>query len=143
MRSLSKCIARAIATACRSPPDSERIGVEAGIDLPIPTSAQKVAGDLAPSRCVHAVEEARALERLAAEEQIARDRELRDQRRILVDRLDAERDRVGRAADVDLLPRTMMSPLVARTAPDEHLDQRRLARAVVAEQPDDLLARRR
>ncbi len=30
MRSLSKCIARAIATAWRSPPDSEPIGVAGG-----------------------------------------------------------------------------------------------------------------
>ena len=31
-----------------------------------------------------------------------------------------------------------MSPLVNGTAPGEHLDQRRLAGAVVAEEPDDL-----
>ena len=37
MRSLSKCIARAIATACRSPPDSEEIGVSGGICFSIPT----------------------------------------------------------------------------------------------------------
>ena len=51
--------------------------------------SQQFARDRVHRRLVHAVEEARPLHRLAAEEQVARDRELRDQRRILVDRLDA------------------------------------------------------
>ena len=37
IRSLSKCIARAIATAWRSPPDSDAIGVSGGICFSIPT----------------------------------------------------------------------------------------------------------
>ena len=102
IRSLSKCIARAIATAWRSPPESEPIGVVGGMFLVMPTWRSSSRGDLVHRRLVHAVEEARALERLAAEEQVARDRELRDQRRVLVDRLDAVGDRVGGAADLDL-----------------------------------------
>ena len=41
---------------------------------------------------IHAVEEARAFQRLAPEKQVARNGELRDQRRVLVDGLDAVRD---------------------------------------------------
>jgi hypothetical protein len=37
MRSLSKYMARAIATACRSPPESELIGVVGGMSLVMPT----------------------------------------------------------------------------------------------------------
>ncbi len=38
------------------------------------------------------------------------------------------------------LPRTRISPLVGLTTPDEDLDQRRLAGAVVADQADHLAA---
>ena len=82
----------------------------------------------------------RPLDRLAAEEQVARDGELRDQRRVLVDRLDAVGDRVGRVPDVDL-PALHVDFAAGRAhRARQHLDQRRLAGAVVAEQADDLVA---
>ena len=138
IRSLSKCIARAIATAWRSPPESELIGVVGGMSLVMPTFLRRSRGDLVHGRLIHAVEEARALDRLAAEEEVARDRKLRDQGRVLVDRLDAERDRVGGAADVDLAAADVDVAAGRRDRARQNLDQRRLAGAVVAEEPDDL-----
>src|ERR1700722_3352844 len=106
-----------------------------------PDLPQQVAGDLLHQRRVHAVQEARALDRFAPEEQISSDRELGDQRRILIDRLDAKRDRVRGAADVDALAAYDDVALGRAHGAREHLDQRRLARAVVPQQPDNLLAR--
>ena len=102
-------MARAIATACRSPPESEPIGVVGGMFLPMPTRFKQIAGDLHPSASWSIrFEEARALERLAAEEEVARDRELRDQRRVLVDRLDAvARWRRWCCGSSTFLPRTI------------------------------------
>src|ERR1700692_586704 len=74
-----------------------RRDVLADADLP-----QKVARDLVHDSLIHPVEEPRRLDRLAAEEQVARDRQLRHQRRILVDRLDAEGDGIGRVLDAYL-----------------------------------------
>ena len=105
-----------------------------------PDPPQKIAGCVLHRAHVHALENARPLDRLAAEEQIARDRQLHDQRGILVDRLDAQRDRVRRAAYSDLLAAHIDRAAGRRHGARKHLDQRRLARAVVAEQPDDFAA---
>ena len=99
---------------------------------------QKLAGDPIHLRLVHAVQEARPLERLAPEEKVPRDRQLRDQRGVLVDRLDAVRDRVGRGADRHLLAAHEDVAAGDRHGARQNLDQRRFAGAVVAEQADDL-----
>ncbi len=52
---------------------------------------------------VHPVQESRTSDELATKEQVARDRELRHQGRILVDGLDPMGDRVRGVADLDLL----------------------------------------
>jgi len=49
-------LARAIATAWRSPPDSEPMGWPAECSLPMPTSS-RIAADFFHQRMVHAVEE--------------------------------------------------------------------------------------
>ena len=102
---------------------------------------QEIARDRVHRVLVHAVQEARPLDRLAAEKEVARDGELRDQRGILVDRLDAVRDRVGGVLQHDLLAADEDVAAGERHGAGQHLDQRRLAGAVVAEQPDDLAAR--
>ena len=99
---------------------------------------QEVARDRVHPRLVHAVQEARPFDRLAAEEEVARDGELRDQRGILVDRLDPVRDRVGRGADRHLLAAHENVAARDRHGARQHLDQRRFSGAVVAEQADDL-----
>ena len=88
---------------------------------------------------IHLTEEARPLDRLAAEEQVAGDGKLRHERRILVDRLDAVGDGVGRATHVDLLAPDVDITAGGAHGPGQHLDERRLAGAVVAEQADDLV----
>ena len=60
IRSLSKCIARAIATAWRSPPESEPIGVVGGMFLLMPTRLRRSPRDLVHRLLIHPVEEARA-----------------------------------------------------------------------------------
>ena len=77
-------------------------------------------------------------QRLPADEQTARDRHRRDHRGVLVDRLDAESDGVGRALDRDLLAADVNVAARRRHRARQHLDQRRLAGAVVAEEADDL-----
>ncbi len=104
----------------------------------MPTDLQELAGDPVHGRLVHAVEEARAPDRLPAEEEVAGDGELRDQRRVLVDRLDPERDGVGRAVDAHLAAAEPDLAAGGRHHAREHLYQRRLAGAVVAKQAHDL-----
>ena len=58
---------------------------------------------------------------------------------VLVDRLDPVADRIGRAADLGLLAAHVDLAARHRHRARQHLDQRRLPRPVVAEQPDDLL----
>ena len=82
---------------------------------------------------------ARALERLAAQEQVARDGELRHQRRVLVDGLDAQGDGVVGVPDVDLLAVEVDGAARQRGDPRDDLDERGLAGAVVAQQTHDLV----
>jgi hypothetical protein len=52
---------------------------------------------------IHPVQDARSLDRLATQEQVAGNRQLRDQRGILVDRLDALGNGIGGGPDIDLV----------------------------------------
>jgi hypothetical protein len=115
MMSLSKYMARAMATAWRSPPESEPIGVVGGMVL-----------------------EGRPPAQLAAEEQVARDRQLRDEGGVLVDGLDPVRDRVEARAHPHRpsLDEDLAAGVGHR--PREHLDEGGLARPVVAQEADDL-----
>ena len=58
IRSLSKCIARAMATACRSPPDNALIGVVGGISFVIPTRLSKSPRDLVHCFLIEPIEKA-------------------------------------------------------------------------------------
>ena len=75
---------------------------------------------------------------LAAEEQVLRGVEVVGQRQRLVDRLDAVAACVAGRADLDLLAVDEDLAAVGVVGAGEHLDQRRLAGAVVAEQADHL-----
>src|SRR5690606_5364341 len=78
---------------------------------------------------------------LHAEEEVADDVEVVAEGEVLVDGGDAEALRVGRAGDGDLPALPADRAAVRRVGPGDHLDQRRLAGAVVAEQGHDLAGR--
>jgi len=69
---------------------------------------------------------------LLAEEQVRHHVEVVAQREVLVDGCDAERVGVARYQDVDLFAVEEDAPLVGELNPRDRLDQRGLARAVVA-----------
>src|SRR6185437_4493391 len=77
---------------------------------------------------------------LAAEQQVLGDGEIRHQHQLLVDHGDARPLRVRRAAEALHLPAHAHLAAVApeRVHAGEHLEQRRLARAVLAAEPEDL-----
>ena len=86
------------------------------------------------------VERAPAAQQFAAQEQVGRGVEILGQRQGLIDRLDAVAPGVARAVD---RRRPAIDPDLAGVGPigtRQHLDQRRLAGAVVAEQAHDLAA---
>ena len=85
---------------------------------------------------VHAqvVERAPRRQQLAAEEQVGHRVQVVGQRQRLVDGLDAQRLRIGRRADVHLLAADQDLAAVDRVRARQHLHQRGLAGAVVAEQ---------
>ena len=75
---------------------------------------------------------------LAPEEHVGDDVEVVGEREILVHDLDPELGGVARAVDVDRLALEEDLALVERVDPDDALDQRRLAGAVVADEGHDL-----
>ena len=75
------------------------MAVLGGMSLVMPTSRMSAGRDLVHEVLVHPVEDARALERLATEEEVARDRQLVHQGRVLVDGLDTVGDGVVGAVD--------------------------------------------
>src|SRR5262249_50711581 len=77
---------------------------------------------------------------LAAGEDVRPDAEIVEQREILVDRLDAVLARVMRVVDHDRPAVDADLALVETVSATDALDERRLARAVVAEQGEDLAA---
>jgi len=79
-------------------------------------------------------------DRLAAGEEVAGGVEVVEQREVLVDGLDPEVARVVRRVDVDRLPVDHDLAVVGPHDAGEHLDQGRLAGAVVAKQRQHLAA---
>ena len=87
---------------------------------------------------VQPLERAEAVHELALEEHVVGDGEARDQGEILVDGVDAERPRVVDRAQLHLLAVDEDLAAVGLLEAGEDLDQRRLAGAVVADQPEHL-----
>ncbi len=83
-------------------------------------------------------ERQRAVHALAAQEQVVVDRQFVDQRQVLIDGVDPFRARVVDAFRRVRLPVQEHLPAVLALEAAEDLDQRRLARAVVAEQAQHL-----
>ena len=94
-----------------------------------PRRREQLAG---PPRGLGAPGEAAARE-LVAEEDVLGDRETVDDIELLVHRRDAELDRGFGSRDLDRLAEPRDLALVGAVHAREHLDQRRLARAVLAE----------
>ena len=117
--------------------DGHRIGAQGIGDVDIEAIAcQKLRGTAAHLAGAH---EAEAV-RLTADEEVFRHRQVRQQVHLLIDGADAKRERVGRIARVDVLPVEANGAGIALEHARQHLDQRRLAGAVLAQQAVDLAA---
>ena len=127
-----KWIARAIATACRCPPDRLETRLERSGSLR-PQTLQGGLGFLFHGFLIH---EAEPAGQLAPEEEIGDRVEVIRQRERLVDRFDAERSRIPRRADFDRLAGEANLAAVGRIDAGEDLDQRGFPGAVVAEQSE-------
>ena len=128
--------ALAISTSCRSASD-RRPTMRPG-ECARPSRASAVVRH-APHR---ADVEQPASPRLAAERDVLRDRQVRQEAQLLIDGGDAELDRVPGAADRDRrLAAIRISPAIGCEHAGEDVDQRRLAGAVLADQSVDLAAR--
>ena len=86
----------------------------------------------------HARGEQPGLRRLVAEHDVLGHGEHRHQLEVLVDHADAAADGVAGVVQVDDLAVDQDLALVGLVQPEQHLDQRALAGAVLAEQPEDL-----
>jgi hypothetical protein len=80
----------------------------------------------------------RPVDHLAVQEHVLPHRELVDERQVLVDAVDAQRARVGDAAQVHLVAAHEDAARVGLVEPRDDLDQRGLAAAVVADQAERL-----
>ena len=137
----SQSVARATATACRWPPDSEltrlrRLSI-------VVTWRSRMRSDACSSISVlgedpHRVRERPRLGELTAEVEVRDDVEVVAQRQILVDGLDPEPVGVARVADRHLPALEAVAPAVGGLRAGDGLDQRGLAGAVVAHERDDL-----
>ena len=127
-----------IATPCFSPPDivaTTLFGMHGG------RGEAHVLAHQPRAFGAHAldVEQAEARAQLAPHEHVAPDRLLLAERALLIDGLDAETARPRHRPVVDALAMEIdLAAGVGRVEAHHHLDERRLAGAVVAEQPDDL-----
>src|SRR5579884_1155025 len=83
---------------------------------------------------VEAAERPPALCRLRTQEEIARDTHERDHRQVLIDGGDTGIQRITRRGEMHLFPLNEILALAGTVDTGENLDQRRFARAVVAEQ---------
>ena len=126
-------MASGLAFAARQRPD-QLVGV-AHLD---PDVLHLLAGDPRRLLAVEALERREPLGRLVAEEEVAADAHQRHHRQVLVDRRDADVERVAGRVEADRLAVDGERPLVGRVDAGQHLDQRRLAGAVVAEEAVDL-----
>src|SRR3954464_11451062 len=137
-----RCTARAIATDWRSPPDSVPTGWS-GLRMSMPMAGSCRGGEaggggsLGPGRADPG-EGAPAGDGLRAEEEVPPDRHQRDHREVLVDRRDARVEGVPGCPEGHRLPVEEQLAKVRPVDTGEDLDQRRLARAVVAQHAGDL-----
>ena len=76
-----------------------------------------------------------------AEEDVCADVEIVGERKVLIDRLDASAARLHRACELNRLAVEDDLTVFRRVDPGDAFDERRLARAVVAEQADHLAGR--
>jgi hypothetical protein len=86
----------------------------------------------------HLEDPERLLELLPAQEDVGVHVEVLRQGQILIDRLDAEPQSVHGGLDLGLLAHEEHLALVGTVDAGDHLDQRRLARSIVADQTDHL-----
>ena len=128
--------ARATATSWRWPPDKradDAVRLEVGAEL-----AHDLARRLLHRRPVEELERAEAPPPLAAEKDIGGNIEIAAEREVLVDHLDAGGAGIERAAEATSRPSKRMVPVGRRVEAGQDFHQRRLAGAVVADQPDSL-----
>ena len=130
--------ARAIATACRCPPDSRSIGAIGVADVDLEPR------EITRRRVAHRtlVEDAHAGHELPGElrpdEHVLPDREPGGEREILVDRRHTSAQRIDRRAEHDGPPFDLDTAFARLVRTRDDADQRRLAGAVVAADRDDL-----
>ena len=130
---------RAMATDCRWPPESEADRRCARRGSSHRRAGRADPATASPSRSRRGRRPRRLL---AAEEEVADDVEVVAEREILVDGGDAESRASVRAADPTGSPLRSRSCRRRQVDAGDHLDQRRLAGAVVADQRHDLARRR-
>ena len=124
---------RAIATVCRCPPESEATGTRTDGILAASSRSRR------PRALLHAdLVEGAAADELAAQPQVRDDVEVVAERQILEHGGDAEVLRIGGTVDVDDLAVELDRAGIRRVDTGQHLDECRLARAVVADERDDL-----
>ena len=123
-----------MATVWRWPPDSEATGIRTDVTVRTDSDAR-----VRRAACsMSASSSSQELAPLAAEEHVLDDVEVVAEREVLVDDLDAELAGVGRAVDRHRLAVEQHLAAVDRVDARHALDQRRLARAVVADERGDL-----
>ena len=125
--------ARAISTSCCSGIDSERTSVSGSIVAPIFSSKSR-----ARVRRSAPADTAPASVRLEPDRDVLGDRQVRKERRLLVNRGDSQLARTHRIEVADRLALDLDCSLVGQMGAGDHLDQRRFARAVFADQGVDL-----
>ena len=133
--SASECTVRATAIACRCPPERRATGDVQARDVD-PDLVERRAR--LPAHRAVGQERQRPADPLAAQEHVLEHRQLVDQREVLVDGVDAERARMVDAARLVRLAAQEHAALVGLLEAADDLHQRRLAGAVVAEQPQHL-----
>ena len=121
--------ARAISTSCCSGIDSERTSVSGSIVAPIFSSRL-----LRPRASPAPANAAPAAARLEPDRDVLGDRQVRKERRLLVNRGDSQLARTHRIKVADRPALDLDSSLVGQVGAGDHLDQRRFARAVFADQ---------
>ena len=123
----------------RSPP--ERLATVESTLMPTPRKPIRSLEDLSAISFSLDVDEAEAVRDLATDEEVAPERLLVGERTILIDRLDREVVRHAHriVGEVELPVANEDASRGRRQHAGHDLDQRRLARAVVADQADDLV----
>ena len=128
----SEPIALAISTSCCS--GMLRVSTSRSASMSAPT---RVSRSRASRRRAAPVDAAPRRARLERERDVLGDRQVREQRRLLINGRDAQRARRCRAHRGHRLRRQQTGPRVGGHGARHHLDQRRLARAVLADERVD------